>query len=407
MRKLLLTFAVLTAAALSLSAEPITVLTSGNRLLTVDSATPGTVMKTVPITGLTAGDTILGMDNRPATGALIALGSGGRLYSIDANSGVATLASTLAADPTDPSAPFTALDGTRFGVDFNPAVDRLRVVSDADQNLRINVATGATTTDGPIAYAAGDPNAAANAIIVGSAYRNNFSGTGSTELYSIDSGLDVLATQDPPNSGTQNTDGPLGVDTTDNVGFDISGTTSVAFASLTVAAATNLYTVNLDTGAATSLGLIATPASLGTETVVDIAASVNPGARLRNISTRGRVGAGEDILIAGFITRGSGPGVTTTYILRAIGPSLAGQGVGTPLSDPVLTLFDSNGAIIMSNDDFGNSADAAAITAAGLAPTEPRESALRASLIPGSYTAQVSRKNDNAGVALLEVYELP
>ena len=129
---------------------------------------------------------------------------------------------------------------------------------------------------------------------MGSAYRNSFAGAGSTELYSIDSGLDILATQNPPNNGTQATDGPLGFDTSDNVGFDISGPTGVAFASLTFAATTNLYTINLDSGAATSVGLIATPVILGTETVDDISAAVLPGARLRNISTRGRVGAGED-----------------------------------------------------------------------------------------------------------------
>jgi hypothetical protein len=125
------------ASAMSIQAEPIFVLTSGNRLLTVDSATPGTVTKTVPITGLQSGETLLGMDFRPATGQLYALGSTARIYLIDENTGVATVSSTLAADPADTTAPFAGLDGTRFGFDFNPTVDRLRVVSDTDQSLRM------------------------------------------------------------------------------------------------------------------------------------------------------------------------------------------------------------------------------------------------------------------------------
>jgi hypothetical protein len=316
----------------------------------------------------------------------------------------------LTADPADTTAPFAGLDGTRFGFDFNPTVDRLRVVSNTDQSLRINVTTGATTTDGNLAYAAsGDPNSGANPNVVGSAYRNAFSGAVVTELYGIDSDRDVLVTQDPPNAGTLNTDGPLGVDTTDAVGFDISGLTAQAYASLTTGITTNLYTINLDSGAATSLGAIAGVLSLGIESVVDIAALVQPGARLRNMSTRGRVDAGENILIGGLITRGGGPaGVAARYVVRAIGPSMAGQGVGTPLADPVITLFDKDSNPIATNDDFASSPDAAAITAAGLAPTNGKESAILITLpANANYTAQVTSKDGSPGVALVEVYELP
>lgn len=396
--------------AISLQAEPIYVLTSGNRLLTVDSATPGTVTKTVPITGLQSGETLLGMDFRPATGQLYALGSTARIYLVDENTGVATVSSTLSADPADTTAPFAGLDGTRFGVDFNPVPDRLRVVSDTDQSLRINVMTGATTTDGNLAYAAsGDPNSGANPNVVGSAYRNAFSGAVVTELYGIDSNSDVLVTQDPPNAGTLTTDGPLGVDTSDAVGFDISGLTAQAYASLTVGGTATLYTINLDAGTATSVGPIAGTADLGTETVVDIAALVNPGARLRNMSTRGRVDAGENILIGGIITRGAGPaGVAARYVLRAIGPSMTAEGVGTPLADPVLTVYNDDRTVMASNDDFSSSPDAAAITAAGLAPTNPKESAILITLPANAkYTAQVTSKDGTPGVALVEVYELP
>ena len=80
-------------------------------------------------------------------GELYALGSTGRIYTINTTSGAATQKAQLAADSTDATNPFTALDGTDFGVDFNPVVDRLRVVSNTGQNLRINVDTGATITD--------------------------------------------------------------------------------------------------------------------------------------------------------------------------------------------------------------------------------------------------------------------
>ena len=87
---------------------------------------------------------------------------------------------------------------------------------------------------------------------------------------------------------------------------------------------------------------------------------------------------------------------------------MAGQGVGTSLADPVLTLHDRDRNVIASNDDFSASPDAAAITAAGLAPTNGRESAILITLPANSnYTAQVTSKDGSPGVALVEVYELP
>ncbi len=406
MKKSLLVLAFTVAALLSAQAELITVLTSGNRLLTIDSATPGTLTKpAVSVTGLASGDTLVGIDYRPATGVLYALGSAGSIYSIDANTGSATLAG--------PAGQFT-LTGTRFGFDFNPTVDRLRIISDADQNLRVNPNNGAlAATDGNIAFAPTDPNVGQNPNAVGAAYTNSFPGAAATVLYDIDSNLDILVAQDPANAGTLFTIGALGTDTSDVVGFDISPTSGVAYASFTTSAApagTSLYTVNLRSGAATASGspaLIA-PADLLAESVVDIAAVADNGTRLRNISTRGRVGSGDDVLIAGFITRGRGPaGVAGTYIIRALGPSLSGMGLGTPLSDPIVTVYDSSGVALATNDDFSSSPDAAAITAAQLAPPDGVESAVRITLAPGAYTAVVTGKGGAAGVALVEVYEQP
>lgn len=407
MKKTILSLtAAVMAFAISAQAEPITVLTSGNRLLTVDSATPSTTSEDpVTVTGLASGETLLAIDYRPATGTLYGLGSTSRIYSINAQTGRATAVGAAGA--------FT-LNGTSFGFDFNPTVDRIRITSDTDQNLRVNPNDGTlAATDGTLAYAAGDPNNGDNPNIVGVAYTNSFAGAGATTLYDIDSAQDVLAIQNPPNNGTLVTVGPLGVDTTDRVGFDISGTTGVAYASLTNATGvTQLYTINLLSGTATptsTTSAIIAPTALGTETVVDIAAFVNPGSRVDNISTRGRVGTSDqDYLIGGFITRG---GVSSRILVRAIGPSLASKGVATPLPDPFLELFDSNGTRIATNDDWqtqstGNEQDVEAIQASGLAPNSSFESAILRSLAPGTYTAVVSGKGGSTGVALVEVYQL-
>ena len=231
------------------SAEILTSLTTSGNLVKFDSATPGTINSSVAITGLQAGESILGFDYRPATGGLYAIGSTSRLYLINATTGAATQIGSAGA--------FT-LNGTSFGIDFNPTVDRIRITSNTGQNLRINPNDGTlTATDTPLAYAVGDPNAGAAARVVGSAYTNNFAGAVTTTLYNIDSNLDILAIQNPPNAGVLNTVGSLGFNTSDLVGFDISGS-QTAYALLTGPASpfSQLYTINLSTGAATLIGTV-------------------------------------------------------------------------------------------------------------------------------------------------------
>ena len=205
--------------------------------------------------------------------------------------------------------------------------------------------------------------------------------------------------QNPPNGGVLNTVGPLGVDTSDQVGFDISQGTGVAYASLTVSGTAGLYTISLANGAATLVGNIGNAGSLAGETIVDIA--VPTATRLLNISSRGRVGTGDDVLIGGFINRGGG-----RIVLRAIGPSLSAFGVTDPLPDPVLTLKDVNGTTLATNDDW-QSSQGAEITAAGLAPTNSLESAILTSLPAGNYSGVVSGKGSATGVAVVEIYQLP
>lgn len=138
--------------------------------------------------------------------------------------------------------------------------------------------------------------------------------------------------------------------------------------------------------------------------IYDLAAGVN--SKLVNISTRGFVGSGENVLIGGFIPGPTGNSAIRVLI-RAIGPSLAAQGVNAPLQDPRLELHDSNGGTIANNDNWSEASNAAEIFATGIAPTDSRESAILTSLFPNSgCTAIVSGVNGETGIALVEVYAL-
>jgi hypothetical protein len=124
---------------------------------------------------------------------------------------------------------------------------------------------------------------------------------------------------------------------------------------------------------------------------------------LMNISTRGVVKAGDDVMIGGVIIGGTSSG---EFVVRALGPSLAQQ-VNDPLPDPVLELYDSNGNIIASNDNWPDDPERAQLQARGFAPGSNFEPALLRTLAPGSYTAIVRSSNPNiTGVALVEFYRL-
>jgi hypothetical protein len=122
---------------------------------------------------------------------------------------------------------------------------------------------------------------------------------------------------------------------------------------------------------------------------------------LANISTRGFVESGDNLLIGGFIV-GNG---TMRVIIRAIGPSLAKAGVANPLLDPILDLHDNNGTTI-TNDDW-QTTQKSEITATGIPPTDSRESAIVSTIPPGNYTAVVHGKNSSTGIAVVEVYNIP
>jgi hypothetical protein len=257
--------AVLTAGA---SAETMWGLTEGMRLIRFDTNSAGTLSANVAISGLQSGEVLHAIDFRPNGGMLYGLGSTSRLYTINTMTGVATAVGGVFG---------TLLSGTAFGFDFNPTVDRIRVTSNTGQNLRLHPVTGAVVAvDTPLAYASGDPNFGVAPNVVGSAYTNNFHGATTTTLYNIDSSTGVLSTQIPPNNGTLNTVGSLGVDTTTLTGFDISGVTGMAYASLTSpganVGATNLWRINLATGAATFVNTIGS----NNDRIVDISAAPVP-----------------------------------------------------------------------------------------------------------------------------------
>lgn len=227
------------------AAEAFYGVTQDNQLVTFQSDNVLNVAPTHAITGLPGGESIVGLDVRPATGQLYALGKTSRLYVINPRTGAAR---QVGATPFIP-----ALAGTGFGFDFNPTVDRIRVTSDADQNLRLNPDDGAVAgVDTNLAYAPGDPGAGTNPSVTASAYTNSFAGATSTTLFDIDNARHTLVIQNPPNNGTLTTVGALG-STDDAVAFDI-GDGNVGYAVLTGKQnVQGLNRIDLSTGKATPL----------------------------------------------------------------------------------------------------------------------------------------------------------
>jgi hypothetical protein len=211
-----------------------------------------------PISGLAPGEQVLGIDTRPANGQLYALGSTNQVYTVNP----LTAAATKVGTPFSP-----AVFGTGVGFDVNPAVDRLRVVTSSGQNLRLVPDTGAVAgVDKPLAYAADDRNAGTKPKAAHAAYTNNRAGTTSTTLYDIDSGLDVLAVQNPPNDGTLRTTGKLKLNVGSAGGFDIAADGD-AIAAFSRDGGSRIYSVNLSTGQAKLIGKLGRGSTLTTLTV--------------------------------------------------------------------------------------------------------------------------------------------
>lgn len=230
-------------------------------LTVLDLADPGLpVTDTLFIIGLNPETQLVGMDVRNATGLPYVIGSDGPLYVLGAPK--AATPTTVPAEKVGTPISLAAFPATGF--DFNPAVDRLRIISGVG-NLRVNPNNGTavdgdtmldgTQPDGNLAYAEGDPGAGTTPDANAAAYTNPVQGgvATTTVLYDLEGARDVLVTQNPPNSGTLNSVGPVGVNVDPRADIDVASN-GVAFAVITPETDTLLYTVNLATGTATPIG---------------------------------------------------------------------------------------------------------------------------------------------------------
>lgn len=215
------------------------VLSDNNQLLKLNTQNPSVSSSSMTITGLQSGERLVSIDFRPATGQLYSVSSNSRLYVINLNSGVAT---PIGAGPFMPPT-----NGDAIGFDFNPTVDRIRLVTNQGQNLRLNPETGGVANvDGAI-------NGVAGAAVTAVAYTNNRAGVTTTTLYDIDPITDQLYRQNPPNDGRLELVGSLGVDIAGTGSFDI-GPDGSAIATLISGNTRGLYQIDLASGAAERLG---------------------------------------------------------------------------------------------------------------------------------------------------------
>lgn len=240
-------------------------LTESNTLVSFNSGVPQKMCTTVAVTGLQSNETIQGMDVRPSNRQLYALAStpsnSARIYTINPMTGVATAGATLRAAASDTSAPYTGLIGTDFAIDVSPVADALRVISSSGQNLAVLLDTGDTITANPIT-----PTDQSAVTITSAAYTDSFSGTATSRLYVIDVGggrLGIQGATGPnpsPNNGDVQMVGPLGIPgTLQNINsFEINAINNTALAALSVMGATtsDLYSINLSSGAASRIATI-------------------------------------------------------------------------------------------------------------------------------------------------------
>ena len=277
MRQLVIAAALAASACATVEVEPVGTprketivgLTAGNQLVRFNAGQPQKVTAIGAVRGLPAGESLVGIDYRVSRGVLFALGSTGRLYTLDTKTGEAK---ALGAGPLA-----IPLQGEDFGFDFNPVVDRIRIVSDAGQNFRGHPDTGAAVDGNPnadgvqadaaLAYAAGDTNARVAPRIVGAGYTYNKLNDKITTNFAIDAATGSLVTQGSregatpaasPNTGQLFTVGNLGIGRFYRASFDIADVSNAAYLAVDLVrrAGTRLYSVDLATGKATFIGTV-------------------------------------------------------------------------------------------------------------------------------------------------------
>ena len=235
-----------------LRAETVYAVTDRAELIRFNAGQPQRVQQRLPLQGLAAGDRLVGIDYRVAHGVLYALSASGRLYTLDTT--------TARLQPVGTAAP-VALSGQRFGVDFNPVADRLRVVSDSGQNLRLHPDTGALAASDP---ALNTPIGAALGIAA-AAYTYNKANDMLTTNFALDLATGALVRQGSaegmqpvvsPNTGQITVVGALGTGPVDEAAFDIADTNNAALAALRSQGRTRLFSVDLASGRATPIGTV-------------------------------------------------------------------------------------------------------------------------------------------------------
>ena len=245
-------------------AETLIGLTTDNRLITFDSAAP-TQGAAVNLTGLAASEKLLGLDTRPTTGLIYSLSNLGRLYTLDASTGAATFVGALKAP----------INGSLLAFDFNPNADvsgaaSLRVLTAAGDNYAVNVNAGVNLGAVTQQTKVSSPSGAVR--LTGAAYSNNDTNpTTPTTLYAIDTLSSALFATNGPAGGVYTRVGSLGADSLNVFGFDISGS-GVAYAGLTGEDSySSLYTINLQTGAASLVGAFGVQGNTALPTIVGLA----------------------------------------------------------------------------------------------------------------------------------------
>ncbi|WP_395701063.1 DUF4394 domain-containing protein [Aquabacterium sp.] len=241
-------------------------LTAGGDLVRFAAHQPQQLLERKPVIGLQPGEQLLGLDYRVSRGVLYTFSSRGQLYTLDPASGQLAAVGGPVALP---------LVGQQFGVDVNPVADRVRIVSDRGQNLRLHPDSGEMIDGDPLRagaqpdpdlqFAPGDANAGRTPRVVAAAYTYNRRDDKLTTNYAIDAGLGALLTQGTaegvqpavsPNSGRLYTVGALGTGPLQDASFDIADTDNTALAALRSAGRTRLYRIDLASGQAILLGTI-------------------------------------------------------------------------------------------------------------------------------------------------------
>ncbi len=237
--------------------EMVFAVTAAAELIRFNAGQPQRVLARQPLQGLPAGDALVGIDDRVARGVLYALSASGRLYTIDTAS--------AALKPVG-AAPAATLQSATVGVNFNPVADRVRVVTDTGQNLRLHPDTGAlAATDPAVACAPGDVRHGQAPRLAAAAYSDNKQNDALTTNYAIDRAAGTLVTQGSvegvapmvsPNTGQLRSVGPLGTGPVDAAALDIADTDNTALAALRQGGRTSLHLVHLATGTATRIGTV-------------------------------------------------------------------------------------------------------------------------------------------------------